>query len=91
MWESYFVQLAGQGLITTLVLAAPALAVGLAAGLLTGMLQTLLQIHDPMLSFVPKIVAVSVTMAMVLPWMAHTWMEYSRQLWTHLPFLHFSG
>lgn len=87
MWEDYFLQLAADGLLTTLLLAAPALAVGLAAGLLAGLLQTLLQIHDPMLSFVPKTVAVAVTLILVLPWMTQTWLEYSRQLFTSLPFL----
>lgn len=89
--ESYFIQLAGEGLMTTLLLAAPVLAVGLAAGIVMGLIQTLLQIHDPLLSFVPKAIAVAVTLGLVLPWMTQMWLEYSRELFSRVPFFPLPG
>lgn len=59
--------------ITTLILvAAPIMLVGLAVGVAISLLQALTQIQEMTLAFVPKILAIFVTMLVALPFMAQT-------------------
>jgi flagellar biosynthetic protein FliQ len=57
--------------ITTLVLvASPLMLVGLAVGIIISLFQALTQIQEMTLAFVPKIIAIFVTLLLVLPFMA---------------------
>lgn len=59
--------------ITTLILvSAPIMLVGLAVGVAISLLQALTQIQEMTLAFVPKILAIFVTMLIALPFMAQT-------------------
>lgn len=51
----------------TIQLCAPALLVGLVVGVAIGLLQALTQIQEATLTFVPKIVAVMVTVGVTAP------------------------
>jgi flagellar biosynthetic protein FliQ len=54
---------------TILMCAAPMLTVGLLVGLLVSVFQAATQINEQTLTFVPKIVAVFLTMIFVGPWL----------------------
>ena len=54
---------------TTLLLAAPLLICALLVGLLVSVFQAVTQINEATLSFIPKIVAVAVTLVICGPWM----------------------
>ncbi|MGN6463585.1 MAG: flagellar biosynthesis protein FliQ [Pseudolabrys sp.] len=57
--------------ITTIILvAAPVMLVGLAVGVAISLLQALTQIQEMTLAFVPKILAIFVTLLIALPFMA---------------------
>lgn len=59
----------GRELLTTaLLLAAPSLIVSLVVGVLISLFQTVTSIQEQTLSFAPRIVAVSVTLVITLPW-----------------------
>ena len=62
-------------MLTTLVVAAPVLAVSLAVGLLIAVFQAATQINEQTLTFVPKIVAVFGIFAALFPWMMQMMME----------------
>lgn len=54
---------------TAMLIAAPAVITSLIVGLLVSILQTLTSIQEQTLSFVPRIVAVSIAILVALPWM----------------------
>ena len=57
--------------ITTLILvSAPVMLVGLAVGLAISLLQALTQIQEMTIAFVPKILAIFVSLLITLPFMA---------------------
>ncbi len=63
----------------------PVLAVGLAVGLIISVLQSATQIQEPSLSFLPKLLAIVLTLALLLPWMLSVLVEYARRLVTGFP------
>ena len=69
----------------TLLVSLPIMGVGLVVGLLVSLFQAVTQIHEMTLTFVPKIVAVLVTLLLLLPWMMHKMVFYTEQLILDLP------
>jgi flagellar biosynthetic protein FliQ len=69
----------------TLALAAPLLLAALITGVLVGAFQAATSINEMTLSFIPKLIAISVTMAIVGPWMLKTLIGYTRELITSIP------
>jgi flagellar biosynthetic protein FliQ len=55
---------------TLLVVASPLLVVGLVVGVVVSLFQALTQIQEQTLTFVPKILAMFLTMLVALPFMA---------------------
>lgn len=55
--------------MTTLLVASPMLIFGLVVGLTVSILQAVTQIHEMTLTFIPKIIAVSLALLIFLPWM----------------------
>ncbi|AJZ90023.1 flagellar biosynthesis protein FliQ [Cedecea neteri] len=68
-----------------LALAAPLLLVALISGLVISLLQAATQINEMTLSFIPKILAVFVTIVIAGPWMLNLLLDYMRTLLTNLP------
>jgi len=79
------VDLGREAMTTVLWLGAPLLLVALATALVVGFLQALFQMHDPTISFVPKLVATVVAVGLCLPWLLERLVEYSQVLITHIP------
>ena len=65
-----------QGLMLMLTVAAPMLITVLVVGLVVSVLQAATQINEATLSFVPKVVAAVVVLAVAGPWMLNTLVEY---------------
>jgi flagellar biosynthetic protein FliQ len=59
-------------LTTTLIASAPVLVVALAVGLIIAFFQALTQIQEMTLTFVPKIAAIFITLALSLPFIFST-------------------
>ena len=57
-----------QALLSGAMVMAPILAVGLTVGIVVGALQAATQVSEPTLTFVPKVVSVSLVGALLLPW-----------------------
>ena len=77
--------LAHQAMQVTLLLAAPLLLVALVSGLLVSLFQAATQINEMTLSFIPKLLAVFVTLVIAGPWMLNLMVDYMRQLLTSIP------
>lgn len=58
-----------QAMFTALLLAAPVLFAALLVGTLVGFVQTITQIQEVTLSFIPKMAAVFLTLAVMSGWM----------------------
>ena len=74
-----------QALMVMLLLAAPLLLTSLVVGLFVSVLQAATQINEMTLSFIPKLVAISVTLAIAGPWMLKTLVGYTRELIISIP------
>ena len=79
--------LAHQAMYVGLVLAAPLLLVALVVGLVVSLFQAATQINESTLSFIPKLLAIAVTMVIAGPWMLTTMLDYLRHTLTNIPSL----
>ncbi|MGI6627384.1 MAG: flagellar biosynthesis protein FliQ [Bacillota bacterium] len=70
---------------TTILVAMPCLLISIAVGLLVSVFQATTQIHDQTLSFVPKIVAVMVSIMIFGGWMLKTLVDFTQRLIQKLP------
>ena len=61
--------LAREGIWVMIIVAAPMMIVGLVVGVVIALFQALTQIQEMTLVFVPKIIAIFVTMLLTLPFM----------------------
>jgi flagellar biosynthesis protein FliQ len=74
-------------MLMALKLAGPILVVCLAVGLIVAVVQTVTQIQEMTLTFVPKLVGVSVVLLVGGPWMIHQYTAWVHQLWRMIPTL----
>jgi flagellar biosynthetic protein FliQ len=75
------------GLETMLMIAAPLLLVVLGVGFVISVLQAATQIHEQTLSFVPKLIAVVITLVIAGPWMMSTMVAYIQRIFGQIPFV----
>lgn len=81
------IKLAEQSVYTVILLAAPLLLVALGVGLLVSIFQAMTQIQEQTLSFIPKILAVFISLVLFGPWMLTTIVDFTRNLFRELPTL----
>ncbi|MCU7376613.1 flagellar biosynthesis protein FliQ [Paucibacter sp. O1-1] len=74
-----------EGLYMLLLVAAPILLTVLAVGVLVSVFQAATQINEATLSFVPKVVAAVLVMAVAGPWMVTTLVEYIQRTLQTIP------
>jgi flagellar biosynthesis protein FliQ len=64
-----------------LILALPSLVVSMVIGVLISIFQAVTQISDASLSFVPKVIIVSIFIVLSLPWIGDQISAYTMELW----------
>jgi flagellar biosynthetic protein FliQ len=72
---------------TMLLLSMPLLLTALVIGLLVGVFQAATQINEMTLSFIPKLVGMTVTIVVAGPWMLKVIVSYTRELFESIPAL----
>lgn len=72
-------ELVRQAILLLLVVSLPVLLTALIVGLIVSVLQAATQVTDPTLSFVPKILAVLLALAITGPWMIEMIVDFSKQ------------
>ncbi|NGP17941.1 flagellar biosynthesis protein FliQ [Devosia aurantiaca] len=72
--------IASQGIWTLLIVSAPMMIVGLVVGVVVALFQALTQIQEQTLVFVPKIVAIFITMLLTLPFCGAVMAGYMNQV-----------
>lgn len=73
--------LARQAIGLMLLLGAPVLLIGMAVALVVSVLQAVTQVQEQTLSFVPKMLAMLLGLALLGPWMLQRLVEFSQQMW----------
>ncbi|MGH8180675.1 MAG: flagellar biosynthesis protein FliQ [Steroidobacteraceae bacterium] len=68
-----------------LALAAPLLLAALITGVVIGAFQAATSINEMTLSFIPKLIAISLTLAIAGPWMLKMLVGYTRELILSIP------
>jgi len=80
MTPEYVTGIGRQAVETILLLAAPMLLAGLVVGLLVSIFQAATQINEQTMTFIPKIVAVFVTLLISAPWMIKVMVSFTTQI-----------
>jgi flagellar biosynthesis protein FliQ len=85
MTPSVVIDIGRHALELTLLISAPLFIAALATGLLISIFQAATQINESTLSFVPKLVAIFVTLILAGPWMLTMLTDYIRRLYEAIP------
>jgi flagellar biosynthesis protein FliQ len=74
-----------EGLLLVLLLSAPPLLAMFVVGIVVGALQSATQIHDPSVSFVPKVVACAMVLLASAPMLSAQVVRFSQALLVAIP------
>jgi flagellar biosynthetic protein FliQ len=85
MTPTSVVELGRQALEVTLLVSAPLFIAALVTGLVVSIFQAATQINENTLSFVPKLVAIFLTLVIGGPWMLSVMISYIQQLYDAIP------
>jgi flagellar biosynthetic protein FliQ len=74
-------------IVASVLVSGPVLIVGIIVGLLIGLLQALTQVQDQTVSFVPKLLAMVLTLTFCLPWVVDYMHVYCQRCFGEVPTL----
>lgn len=74
-----------EALRMSLLLGGPPLLAALLVGLMVGIGQTLTQMHEPVVAFVPRLLAVLLVVLALLPWLLGRWVAFAAALIESIP------
>lgn len=84
MSQGDVLKLAQDAIRTILVVAAPMLGFSLLVGLLVSIFQAVTQIQEATLAFVPKIIAVLISLIVFGPWILRSLTEFATELFGNI-------
>ena len=87
MSPQFVLTMGQEALVLLLMVAAPVLGTVLVVGLVISIFQAITQIYEATLSFVPKLVAAMLVLALAGPWMLTTLVDYIRRMIMSIPTL----
>ena len=87
MRESMVLQQWRDAAVMMLMLAAPLLGVRLVVGLIVSIFQAMTQINEMTLTYIPKLVAIGLVLALLGPWMLAQMLRYLAGVLNSLPAL----
>lgn len=70
---------------TAILISLPILGISMAVGLFISILQVVTQIQEMSLTFIPKIIAVALSIIAFGPWMLKTLIQYAKTLIGNIP------
>ena len=74
-----------EALLTLLMVASPLLGIVLVVGLVISLFQAITQINEATLTFIPKLVAAMLVLALAGPWMLNLLVDYIRRTIESIP------
>lgn len=84
MTDEFVVDICRRAVQTTLMMAGPMLLAGMIIGLIVSIFQATTQINEQTLTFIPKIVAVFVTLLIMTPWMIHNMTTFAHAIFSSI-------
>ncbi|MGB3261782.1 flagellar biosynthesis protein FliQ [Paenisporosarcina sp.] len=85
MTPDVVIKLAEQAIYLIIILSAPMLLIALGVGLIVSIFQAMTQIQEQTLAFIPKILAVFLSIVLFGPWMLTILLDFTRDLFQQLP------
>ena len=85
MTPTTVIEIGRQAIEVTLMVSAPLFLAALVTGLIISIFQAATQINEMTLSFVPKLVAIFVTLVLAGPWMITLLTDFIRRLFESIP------
>ncbi len=85
MNQGVVIDVAQEAIKVVLMISAPILGLGLLVGLIVSIIQATTQIQEATLSFIPKIVAIALTLLVFGPWMMNIMYEFTVNLFENIP------
>ncbi|MBL4902535.1 flagellar biosynthesis protein FliQ [Desulfotalea psychrophila] len=82
MTDEFVVDICRRAVQVTLMISAPMLLAGMLIGLIVSIFQATTQINEQTLTFVPKIVVVFITLLLMTPWMIHTMVSFTAEIFS---------
>jgi len=83
--QQFVIHLGREVFFTAIMIAAPMLIAGLIVGVTISIIQTATSIQEQTLTFIPKIVAVVVSLILFLPWMMNKILGFTIELMNNIP------
>jgi flagellar biosynthetic protein FliQ len=87
MNQDVVINVSMQAMQLAFMVAMPLLLVALVVGLVVSVFQAVTQIQEQTLTFIPKIVAMGVTLVVAGPWMLNQVVAYTHELYSSVPSL----
>ncbi len=85
MNEQALIDIGIKSIWVAIQVASPALLTVLFVGLAVSVFQAATQINEQTLSFIPKVVVMTIALAICGPWIIQTMMEFTMQLFNEIP------
>ncbi len=77
MTDILVIKILRESLMTVLIVSAPVLGVGMFVGLIVSIIQTTTSIQEQTLTFVPKMIAIFITIILFGSWMIRVMLNYT--------------
>jgi type III secretion protein S len=91
MIQTQIVQMAYQGLLLILVLSAPPVLISMVLGTIVAIFQAATQIQEQTLSFVVKLVSVTLALMIMGTWLGSQIMQFAGNIFSNFPAWSLSG
>jgi type III secretion HrpO family protein len=85
MLQTQIVQLAYQGLLLILILSAPPVLISMVLGTIVAIFQAATQIQEQTLSFVVKLISVTLALMLMGTWLGAQIMQFAGNIFTNFP------
>ena len=85
MTEEFIIDFAMKSIKTTLMLSAPMLGFGLVTGLVVSIFQAVTSIQELTLTFIPKILAVFLSLVLFFPWLFKIILSFTSNILINFP------
>lgn len=83
--ESFLISITKQSLYLVLILSAPSVGIAMIIGLIISLVQATTQIQEQTLTFVPKLIAVMLMLALTGPWCMVQLMAFTQTILDQFP------
>jgi flagellar biosynthesis protein FliQ len=84
MLQGEVVAICKEAVITALMISAPFLIVSIVIGIVISVFQAATQIHEQTIAFVPKIIAISLVIILLGPWIINVMISFTVKLFANI-------